>query len=376
MRACVLAATCLSLVAAGCGGDKRSDARPALFGGGKPLEVEVGRNVARLPGLSSGDVAAAAVLSAYPGGPARPSGWILVPGGDWRTAVLAAQFAAKPVAAGLLPIRRDFVPTGPADVLRRVRTSGFPNAHGLRAVVLGKAGTDVFVDLQDLGLKLTQLRDADPARLSGKLVPFRGGWAHSYSSNVVVVSSDAPDYALPAAAWSAYSGDTVAFVSRNSVPKATAALLVQRQKLTLEKPSMYVVGPRGVVSDAVLAKLRAYGRVTRIGGADPQSAAVALARFKDRRTGFGWGLTKGAAAVSVVNPNDWENGIAALTYAATGPQAPLLLTTSFGRLPRAAESYLTSLRGRVPGQGFVFGDDRGIPSETVGRLDALLAPRD
>jgi hypothetical protein len=271
-----------------------------------------------------------------------------------------------------MPIKRDYVPTGPGDVLGRVRTTGFPSAHGLRAVVLGKAGSDVFVDLQDFGFKLTQLRDSDPAKLSGKLVPFRGGWAHSYSSNVVVVSSDARDYALPAAAWSAYSGDTIVFVSRRGVPRATAALLVQREKLTLEKPSMYVVGPRSVIPDPVLVKLRAFGRVTRLPGSDPASAAVGLARFKDRRTGFGWGLAKGPATVSVVNPRDWGNAVAALNYSAAGPQAPVLLTSAAGDIPASVTKYLAGVRGAQPGQAFVFGDDGSIPSRVVGELDALL----
>src|SRR4051794_20891451 len=194
------------ILVAGCGGKHGGGARTGSIGAAKAIPVEVGRNAARVPGISAPDVASAAALSEYSDGP-RPAGWILVPSGNWQNAVLAAQFAAKPVLAGILPIKRDYLPTGPADVLGRVRATGFPKAGGLRAVVLGHAGSDVFIDLQDLGLKLTELSDPDPAKLAAKLVPFRGGWARSYSSSVVIVSSDAAarDYALPAAAWSAYS---------------------------------------------------------------------------------------------------------------------------------------------------------------------------
>ncbi|MFL5894903.1 MAG: hypothetical protein ACJ76Z_07285, partial [Thermoleophilaceae bacterium] len=248
-------AAALLLACAGCGGGGGNGGHgQTALGSAKPLPVEVGRNVGRVPGLSPGDVAAAALLSAYGDG-RPPAGWVLVPTSSWQNAVLASQFAAPPVSAGIVPIKPGFLPSGPADVLARVRSTGFPKAHGLRAVVLGHAATDVFVDLQDLGLKLTQLQDPRPASLAAKLVPFRGGWARSYSGNVVIVSSreSARDYALPAAAWSAYSGDTVAFVDDHGVPAATARLLVQRQKLTLDKPTMYVVGPRSVISDAVLA---------------------------------------------------------------------------------------------------------------------------
>ncbi|MFL5894412.1 MAG: hypothetical protein ACJ76Z_04790, partial [Thermoleophilaceae bacterium] len=158
------------------------------------------------------------------------------------------------------------------------------------------------------------------------------------------------------------------------VPAATARLLVQRQKLTLDKPTMYVVGPRSVISDAVLAKLRAFGPVRRIPGNDAAEAAVALARYKDKATGFGWGLRKGPASVSLVNPADWGNAVAAFAYAGAGPHAPVLLTTAKGTLPRAAARYLAQVRADAPGQGFVFGDPDSVPSQTLARLDALLDP--
>src|SRR5262249_20732005 len=139
----------------------------------------------------------------------RPEGFVLVPDDDWRAAVVASQFAARPVSAGLLSINRDFIPTAPGDVMARVHPTGFPKAQGLKVVVLAKAGSDVYVDLQDLNLKPTAL-SGDPIQLAATLVPFRGGWAGSYSDSIAVVSADARDYALPAAAWSAYSGDTVA----------------------------------------------------------------------------------------------------------------------------------------------------------------------
>jgi hypothetical protein len=341
-----------------------------------PNTVEIGRNVVRVPGVSPADVSAAATLTAFDPKRVtmRPEGWVLVPDDDWQDAVLAAQFAAAPISAGLLAIDREYIPPGPGDVLARIKPKGFPKAEGLEVMVLDKAGTDVYVDLQDLSLKPTALT-GDPVELAAKLVPFRGGWAGTYSDVVLIVSAEDRDYALPAAAWSAYSGDTVAFVNRDGVPAATRELLVQRQKLRLRKPTIYVIGPESVIPDDVSDTLRRYGTVKRIAGRDAIGTSVALARYHDPSTGFGWGIKRGPASVSLVSTSEWPNAIGALTFAAAGPQAPVLLTDSASELPSAVRSYLEDLRGSKPSQAYVFGGTRALSSDLVAGLDELLDAR-
>jgi ell wall binding domain 2 (CWB2) len=338
--------------------------------------LEAGRNVVRVPGISPADVAAAAVLASYDpaAGGTRPEGFVLIPTDSWPDAVIASQFAAKPVSAALLAVDRQFIPTAPSDVLARIRPTNFPKAKGLQVLVVDKLGSDVYVDLQDLDLKPTALT-GNPVSLAAELVPFRGGWAGRYSDTVVIVSVEARDYALPAAAWSAYSGDTVAFVRRDSVPKATRALLIQREKLRLRKPSIYIIGPSDVISSNTAHELKRYGPVHRIAGHDAIETAVALARYHDPQTGFGWGMSKGPGSISLVNVQDWPSAIAAFTFAATGPQAPLLLTDNATQLPSAVRDYLRGLRGRRPSQGYVLGGREVISSQAVTALDDLLAAR-
>lgn len=334
---------------------------------------EFGANVARIPGISPADVAAAAVLAAYPpSGSARPNGWILTTSRNWQQAVLAAQFASRPADAGLLVTNHAFLPTPSEDVLGRISAGGFPRSGGVQTLLFGKFGTDVLLYMTKLKLRVAQLPAPDPGTLDLKLVPFRGGFAGSYSNDVVVVSSQARDYALPAGAWSAYSGDTIAFVSRDSVPAATQALLVQRHKLLGAQPAIYIVGPTSVVSATVQAQLEAYGTVKRIAGPTAIDTAIAFARYRDPSTGFGWGLTRGPATVALLDTNDWANAIAAFDLAARGPQAPLLLTSGPGPLPAAVAEYLGQLRSASPGQGYVLGDKRSISSATLNELDGLL----
>ena len=323
----------------------------------------------RVPGRSPADVAGAAVLAAYPAERGeRPGGLVLTADDDWRRLVVGASLAAAPVNAALLPIKRDYLPTATVDLVARVKPTGFRRAHGLQALVLGRAGSDVFTDLSDAGLKLSQMKARSAAQLAADTVPYRAGFAGKTTSSVLVVSDAERDYALPAAAWSAFSGDTVAFAGRGSVPAATRKILRQRVKLRLERPTIYVLGPRSVVGERAVRQLRAYGTVKRIGGRTPAEASVALARYRDPKTGFGWGLRRAPASVSLVSEQAWGDVAGALAFAARGPRAPVLLLERRDALPRPVERYLRGL-GRA--QVFAFGDERAIATPLLTRVDGL-----
>ena len=376
VRACAAAAAVALL--AGCGGGDEPERRASLAppaAKSPPAGAQFGRNVARVPGIHSADVAGAAIMAAFPQERGvHPGGLVLVPKESWRELILAAQFAADPVDAAVIPIERDYLPTAAVDLAYRLKPTGFRKAKGLEALILGEVGDDVLLDLQDAELKLSQLKDMSAPELSAELVPYRSGFAGRHTSSILIVSSrdEDRDYALPAAAWSAFAGDTIAFVDGDEIPKATRDILVQREKLRLEKPTMYVVGPESVVSERVYRDLGAYGKVKRVAGRDAPETAVALARYRDRATGFGWGMLAGPASVSLVNPRDWANGVGAMTFAARGPSAPLLLTGEDGSLPRSVRSYLQELRGREPNQLFAFGDEKSLSTPLLSELDALL----
>jgi hypothetical protein len=364
-------AMALGLVAAafGCGGGgQRHRAMHTRTG----PTVAVGTNVVRIPGRSPADVGSAAVLAVYPDEAHQPRGLVLTPQDDWRQTVVASQFAADPVDAAVLPTAGDFLQPGPSDLVNRLNPTGFPRAQGLQAIILGKAGNDVLSALQNRGLHLTQLTARSPEELALKAVPFRGGWAHVYSDEIVVVSSSARDYALPAIAWSAYSGDTTVFVTHDSIPDATRQVLVQREKLRLQKPTIYVIGPSSVISDSVASQLSAYGPVKRVAGSTPGATAIALARYKDPKTGFGWGLKSGPGNFALMNVHDSGNVFGALTLAGAGPQAPLLLTDSATSAPADVIAYLRGLRGSQGSQAYVLGDEASIGAGELSQVDRAI----
>lgn len=369
----LLGLTLLALAPAlgACGGD----------GGGGPVKLtpvqaqppEYGSTVVRIPGRTPSDIAAAALLATHATEP--PSGWVIARQDKWRSALVGAQFAAPPIGAAVLPVHKEYFPSGSYDVLARLTPGGFPRGQGLETLILDKVGRDVLIDLQDRKLKFALIGATNPATLANQAVPFRGGWAKHYSPDVVVASSERVDYALPAAAWSAYTGDSLAYVSRAGIPKATSDMLTLRKGVTLKTPNIYVVGPSSVIPDAVVAQLAAYGNVTRIAGSNVTETSIALARFRDPATGFGWGLKKGPVNVSLVNARHWANAIAAFPYAARGPRAPLIVLRDGKRLPIEVIRFLREMRSRAPNHGFVFGDRNSISSKTLKQLDAVLNGR-
>ena len=374
----VVAAVCagLALVASGCGEAERPAGPGALRPPADPRDqLEFGQHAVRVGGIAPADVAAGALLAAYPQRDEGPNSWFLVQDGRWTDAVLAAQFAASPINAAVAPIEKEYLPTATLDALDRLKVQGYPKAGGLKAIVMGMAGVDVFIGLKDRRLKTTLVKEKTPFALAEKLVPFHGGGLGRYSPTIVVASGEERDYTLPAAAWSAYSGDPLALVTRDEIPAPTRRVIAQRQKLTLERPHIYVIGPEEVISDEVVEQLSAYGPVKRVAGDSAVETAVALARYRDEKTQFGWGFDRAPANVSLVNTEDWANAIGAFTFAATGPQAPLLLTDSSEKVPDEVVEYLRDIAGSEASQGFVFGDRQSIGAEAFKQFDRALGTR-
>src|SRR5690606_535624 len=93
----------------------------------------------------------------------------------------------------------------------------------------------------------------------------------------VIISEAEPGYAMPAAAWSARSGDPTLISEVDRLPDATAKFLASHPGVPV-----YMLGPESVLSKRVERQLSRKGRpVTRISGGDPVANAIEFARFSD-----------------------------------------------------------------------------------------------
>src|SRR4051812_40310215 len=98
-RTAALMAAALTLAACG-GGSKQAPTAPTHAPKPTGPPGEFGHNVVRVDGISPSDVAGAAILATF--GKQRPNGFIFTDDRSWTSTVLAAQFAARPVYAGVV----------------------------------------------------------------------------------------------------------------------------------------------------------------------------------------------------------------------------------------------------------------------------------
>ncbi|MFD1587937.1 DUF4396 domain-containing protein [Halorientalis brevis] len=247
-------------------------------------------------------------LSAYTAQAARPSGSNLsyetvvrVPENDWRTALAASRLRASSDAIIL---------AGNAS-----RPGGSQGAAGNVSTVRLSGGT--------------------PAE-SAAAIATRGTDDENGPTNVVIVGSDDPQWAMPAAAWSAYSGDPILYASEDGVPAATQRAIEQTNA-----SHAYVLAPPGQVSRDALSELDV--EWTRVAGSTPQDHAVEVAKFRDESRDFGWGIDQrdkvGYYNFVVVNP-DRPGHAAAASNLQWGKAGPLLLAHEDGTLPAITENYL------------------------------------
>jgi hypothetical protein len=196
------------------------------------------------------------------------------------------------------------------------------------------------------------------------------------SPNVVIASGEKPEYAMPAAAWAARSGDAVLFVKQNEIPDPTKDALKQH-----ERPRIFILGPESVISADVEKDLDELGRVRRVGEEGPVENAIAFASYK--RRDFGFGPIAPGGSYTVANISRPGDAAAAAGLGGNGVYAPLLLTDEAKALPRALEAFFLDVQpgfyaGSDPRQSvynhvWILGGTSALSAAAQGRLDSVAA---
>jgi hypothetical protein len=293
---------------------------------------------------------------------------VLVDKSDWQGAISAAALVAAPLRAPILLSDGGGLPAVSSETLARLKPKGAQLASGAQAILVGdKPGPPG-------GLKAARIKGSDPYSVAVAIDKFASVASGKPAGDVVVVSGEKPEYSMPAAAWSARSGDPVLFVKKDSIPSQTASALKQHQK-----PHIFLLGPTGIVSTGVEKQLRKLGSVTRIQGANPVANAIAFARFK--KGAFGWGASVPGQNLTIANITRPSDAAAGAGLGANGVFAPLLLTDS-PTLPRTLESYLLDIQpgfqNNDPSQGvynhvWILGSGNAFSPASQDRVDADTA---
>jgi putative cell wall binding repeat protein len=349
-------------------GAKPNDANAAQQLG---FPVSATRNTTRVSGSDAIADAAGIASALFPAGDAstRPPAVVLTDKDDWQGAIAAGALGAAPIRAPILLTDGDSIPAVTAQTLDRLKPKGITVPNPAQAILVGDKTPP------PAHLKSTVIKGGDPYQVSANVDHFASVVRGKPSPDVIVTTGEKSEFAMPAAAWAARSGDAVLFVQRDSIPAPTKTALTQHQK-----PRIFVLGPASAVSANVLKQLGRFGKVRRIAANNAVDNAIAFARFKT--SGFGWGAVVPGQNLSVANQSRPGDAAAAAGLGANGVFAPLLLTDKATPLPRALESYLLDIQpgfeGNDPSQGvynhvWILGGGDAIAPDAQARIDAATA---
>lgn len=375
----LLAGLVSALVAAALGGCSLGDepsTPPQLGGtsGEQDAATKLGfprgatKNTIRIAGEDAVADVAGAVNAVFPGRTEddRPNAVVLVDKGDWQGAVAAAVLMANPIEAPTLLSDGDELPDESRDTLARLDPRGSDLSKDAQVIRIGDRPP------RPEGRRTALIQGADPYERAAAIDRFISTAKGEPSGNVVLASGEQPQFAAPAAAWAARSGDSVLLTRRASLPPSTRKALQEH-----EKPNIYVLGPPAVIAPSLERELEALGKVTRIQGRTPVQNAIEFARFQ--RGGFGWGIVVPGYNFAIANVGRPLDAAAAAPLATKGIFAPLLLTDQAASLPRALESYLLDVqpgfeddpRQAVYNRVWILGNETALSQQAQARIDRI-----
>ena len=291
-------------------------------------------NTTRIGGPDPVANAAGIALLVFPSTTAaqQPAAVTLVGEEDWAGAIAASVLMAPPVHAPILFSAPDEMPEDSEEALAALAPRGSKATGGASLFAIGAVAPP-----GDAG-KVTRVDSGDPAATAAQIATLRERLFGAPPKHIVVASSDKPEFAMPAAAWAARSGDPVLFAATKKLPSSTATALKAHPKVPV-----YVLGPESVISKAVLKEIgKISKRVNRVAGKDAVATALALARFHDGS--FGWNVNDPGHGFVLARSDSPASAAAAAPLSASGTWGPLLLTEDPDRLPEAVRSYFLDVK--------------------------------
>jgi hypothetical protein len=324
-------------------------------------------NTTRVGGADPTSNAAAVALAVFPSQTPeqRPEAVGLIDEGDWQAAIAASVLMAAPIRAPLLISGAEEVPEATEEAIRALDPAGSGAAHGAQAFAIGEAASPD-------GLQTTRVHGAGPEGAAA-ILNLRDSLFGGPPKHIIVAPASKPQFAMPAAAWAARSGDPILYANVESLPKATIQALRQHPTVPV-----YVLGPSSAISSKVVRQISAVDkRVRRVSGEDPVSNAIAFARYSDG--GFGWNVNDPGHGFVVARSDSPLDAVAAAPLSASGTWGPLLLTDSTDTLPPALREYLLDVKPGYttdPTRAFynhvwVIGDQDAIDVTQQAEIDEL-----
>ena len=329
------------------------------------------RNTIRVGGSDAPSDAAGVATALYPatGTSDRPTAVVLVDQDDWATAVAASVLVGRPIGAPILLSDGGDLPAVTSDALDHLKPTGSDLSKDAQVI---RVGPDV---ARPSDFKTALIEGKDPFQRAAAIDRFYSAARAKPSNDVVLYSADNAEFAMPAAAWAARSGDSVLPVRRDRIPAPIAKALREH-----EKPNVFVLGPESVISKQVITQLEKHKLardVRRIQGPNPVENAIAFARYE--KGDFGWGVVVPGYNFTLASTSRPSDAAAAAALATRGVFAPLLLTDDAAKLPQKLEDYFLSVQPgyetdpsqAVYNRAWILGDDKAVSIDQQAKLDQL-----
>jgi hypothetical protein len=291
-------------------------------------------NTTRIGGSDPTSNAAGVALAVFPSTTAtqQPAAVTLVGEEDWAGAIAASVLMAPPVSSPILFSNPDQLPEDSEEALAALAPQGSEATGGASLFAIGA------VALPDDSGKVTRVDSGDPASTAAQVATLRDRLFGKPPKHILIASSSKPDFAMPAAAWAARSGDPILYAEGKKLPGQTAAVLKAHPKVPV-----YVLGPSAVVPKAVFKEIgKISKRVNRVAGKDAVANALALARYHDGS--FGWNVNDPGHGFVLARSDSPTSAAAAAPLSASGTWGPLLLTDNPATLPAALRSYFLDVK--------------------------------
>ncbi len=338
------------------------------------LLVTSTKNVTRLDADTLEEAAIMVSQTIWPatGKDNRPGTVILAPADQWQIALAGSDLIHHPNNGPVLYYNQELS----EETLHEInRLSPTGNVNGTEVMVMGDASEKVLDALEEY--KVEQITGNDPAEFALAVDKKYAETAGELPQSVIIVSleDDAKLYSLIASNWIAHMPEPVLFVSKDDIPQATVEALQSRGN----KANMYVLAPEEVISEEVVANLQEYGNVTRIDGETPVEASIAFAKFKDEKTGFGWGVTEPGHGFAFTTTAQPEFAIAGAPFAHLGKHAPLLWLEN-GEATTEVHEYLGALQPKFTddptvgpyNHAYILANLKEVSMDTQGMIDSML----
>jgi ell wall binding domain 2 (CWB2) len=325
-------------------------------------------NTTRVGGSDAATTAAGVSLAVFPSAKSaqRPIAVTLVDEDEWQGAIAASVLMAEPVRAPVLVSSGGELPEPTTQALAALSPEGGRDSDKAQVFVVGSAAAPA-------DLKATKVGGKDSATLAAAVARLRDRLFADAPAHIVIAPESQAEFAMPAAAWAARSGDPVLFSATDKLPGPTAKQLKRHPKTPV-----FVLGPSSVISSDVVRQVTKIGNpVRRVSGEDPVENAITLARYASGD--FGWNVNDPGHGFVVARSDEPLAAAIASPLSASGTWGPLLLSDDADTLPAALREYLLDIKPGYttdPTRAFynhvwVIGDQEAIDVNQQAEIDQL-----